>query len=359
MFPRAIEAITPEWLTQALQADGCLGGARVSAVESTPLGAGVGFMSAMSRLTLTYDGEASGAPRSLIAKLSPLDPGARQIDQAFKFYERETGFYRTVSKQTPMRSPRAHHISFDAESHDFCLLLEDMAPARMADQLVGLTPEEAAMAVRAAARLHARWWRSPELESMDWLLWINSPAMKSLEPIYQQCWGPTVDFLGDRMPTAVRAAGDRLSTRIAGLLDEVRAMPTTMVHGDFRADNMFFHDDADQIRVVDWQIVMRGGGVFDIAYMLAGSLGVEDRRRGEMDLLRLYHGALTEGGVTDYPLRQCIQDYRLCIMLAWCWPVVAIGSLDPANARGVAFFKAWCDRAMAAIIDLDAAEFLV
>ncbi|HEX5380137.1 MAG TPA: phosphotransferase, partial [Phenylobacterium sp.] len=239
-FPRTVEAITPQWLTGALRGCGALDGAAVSAFEASPLGAGAGFMSAMGRLALTYDGPAPGAPRSLIAKLAPLHPGARDIDQAFHFYEKETGFYRMVAPSTPVRTPRAYHVEFEPETHDFVLLLEDLAPARLGDQVDGLTAEDAALAVTAAGRLHARWWRDPELDDFDWLLPINSPQMRALQPIYQQCWPAVVDFLGERMPAAMKRTGERLATGIEAMLDQVAERPRTVVHGDFRADNMFF-----------------------------------------------------------------------------------------------------------------------
>lgn len=359
-FPRTVEAITPQWLTGALRGCGALDGCAVTSFECAPLGAGTGFMSAMGRLSLAYDGPAPGAPRSLIAKLAPLHPGARQIDLAFHFYEKETGFYRLVAPSSPIRTPRAYHVSFEPETNDFILLLEDLAPARLGDQVEGLCAEDTALAVTAAGRLHARWWNCPELDGFDWLLPINSPQMRSLQPIYQQCWPAVVDFLGDKMPAEMKRTGERLATRIEAMLDLVAERPRTVMHGDFRADNMFFQvgETAEPFAVADWQVMLNGSSAFDMAYLLTGSLDVGLRRRCETDLLDLHHRTLVENGVSDYSRGEAGDDYRLCAMLGWCWPVVAIGSLDMTNDRGVAMFNAWTERSMTAVTDLDGAGLI-
>ena len=136
--------------------------------------------------------------------------------------------------------------------------------------------------------------------------------------------------------------------------------PCTVVHGDYRADNIFFADDgaSDGFAVADWQIVMQAGGALDVAYLLTGSIDRDLRRAHETDLLRAYHDALTSHGVNDYAFEVFREDYRACVMLTWCWPVIAIGALDHANERGVALFRTWTDRAMAAIADLDAGAVL-
>ncbi len=357
-FPTTVEAITAAWLTNTLRAQGCLKDATVTAVSTSPLGVGVGFMSTLQRLTLTYDGPAPDAPKTLVAKLNTTDPGAHQIDGAFNFYEKETGFYREIGALSPIRTPRAYCVEFVPETREFILLLEDLAPARIGDQLEGLSFEEAAQAIAAIAVFHAHWWKHPSLPERDWILHINSPRMKALEPIYQQCWGPVVAFLGDRMPAEVREIGERLSTRVAAMMDGLAARPTTLMHGDYRADNFFFREGADSFAVADWQILMQGGGVFDIAYLMAGSLDIEVRRARERELLGVYHQTLVENGVKDYSLEDCTNDYRHCIMLCWCWPVVAIGSLDTANERGVALFHTWAQRSMTAITDWDAGAML-
>ena len=72
-FPRAIDAISADWLTRRLQASGALpAGGRVTAIAAEPLGQGVGFVSAMQRLRPVYAGDAAGAPAHRV----PGSPGS-------------------------------------------------------------------------------------------------------------------------------------------------------------------------------------------------------------------------------------------------------------------------------------------
>jgi hypothetical protein len=332
----------------------------VNRIIAEPLGQGVGFVSAMLRLRPVYEGPAGAAPASLIAKVSPVDPSSRQVGEIFRFYQKETGFYAQLAARTPVRTPRAYGVDYDPATMDFVLLLEDLSPARLGDQVEGLSADQVRLAVDTVAGLHAAWWRSPELPGMDWLLALNSAEMKALEPVYQQCWPAVVDFIGDGMSPYMRQAGEALATRIGALLDRACDQPQTLMHGDFRADNMMFEAGASAapFALVDWQIVMKGPGAFDLAYMLSGSVTVEDRRAWQDGLIAQHHAGLVRAGVGGYALDQARDDFRVCGMLAWCWPVVAIGSLDFDNPRGLALFRAWAERAMALAEDIDGAAVI-
>ncbi len=353
-WPRTLEAITPAWLTAALASE--LGGARVVAFESEPVGVGVGFVGLVYRLELVLDRAPAGAPASVIVKLPNGEPGARAMARTFRHYEKEVGFYRDIQTRNPLVSPRLFSQAFDPQTDDFVLLLEDLARATPGDQRIGLTVDEAAIAVEAAAGMHARWWQSPELDAIGWLPAIDHPSLLALEPAFQRCWGAYRDFAGDEVSAAITAAGERLSSRITPLLHRLARRPWTLVHGDYRADNFLFRDDASPFLVVDWQIVFKGPGIHDVAYLLAGNLSPADRRAAEGDLIRLYIAALRAGGVTGYDFDEAWRDYRISVVTGWLWPVMGIGSLDLANARGVAVFHQWNQRIAAAIEDLDAAE---
>jgi len=46
--------------------------------------------------------------------------------------------------------------------------------------------------------------------------------------------------------------------------------PTTLCHGDFRADNLMFDDSAtgrEHVGILDWQIAYRSGGIGDVCYL--------------------------------------------------------------------------------------------
>src|SRR6185312_828061 len=157
------------------------------------VGAGVGFLGVVNRLRLRYDGDANGAPETVIAKLPRSDPGARMITSTFRFYEREVRFYEQMAEANNLKAPRAYFSAFEPVSGDFALLLEDLAPGRNGDQLAGLTIDDARTAVIALARMQAQWWERPALKVFDWLPGFNDPAMLALQDVFLQCWQPYRD----------------------------------------------------------------------------------------------------------------------------------------------------------------------
>ena len=86
----------------------------------------------------------------------------------------------------------------------------------------------------------------------------------------------------------------------------------TVLHGDFRLDNVLFDakGGAWKMATLDWQTIGRGCGTLDAAYFLGAGLREADRAAHEQDLLRIYHERLRAYGVTAYPWEQCWLDYR-------------------------------------------------
>ena len=76
------------------------------------------------------------------------------------------------------------------------------------------------------------------------------------------------------------------------ILDDLAAMPHTLVHFDFRADNLLFDRDGS-VAVIDWQTISQGGGAADVGYFLSQNLSTAGpTRHTRLDLLRAYHDAL-------------------------------------------------------------------
>jgi thiamine kinase-like enzyme len=141
------------------------------------------------------------------------------------------------------------------------------------------------------------------------------------------------------------------------LLDRLAAMPHTLVHFDFRADNLFFDADGSVV-VIDWQSISVGGGAADVGYFLGQNLSTEDRRAHEDRLLRAYHDTLLANGVDDYAYDRFFDDYRLGVMYGWVIPVFAVGSLDVSSERAMALWSAVISRVQDAIFDHGADEFI-
>jgi aminoglycoside phosphotransferase (APT) family kinase protein len=152
------------------------------------------------------------------------------------------------------------------------------------------------------------------------------------------------------------AIGEEMKTHVVDLLDALAPPPCTVLHGDWRLDNIFF--GPGNVAAIDWQISTKGRGAFDVAYFLSSCLDPGIRRINEMPLLRMWHEIASDGGSGGYSFDDALTDYRRAVLFCNVYTVIAIGSLDPANERGVALLKAWLTRRSAAIEDLDAGELM-
>ena len=86
-----------------------------------------------------------------------------------------------------------------------------------------------------------------------------------------------------------------------------------LLHGDIRADNMFF--PGDELKVVDFQFAARGCGAADIAYLVSQGLPTEVRRGHDEALVREYLDHLAAHGVTDYAFDEAWRHYRFAVGL--------------------------------------------
>src|SRR6185369_8066491 len=96
-----------------------------------------------------------GAPAAVIAKFPAAAGENRDVAMYFHFYEREVGFYQHIAEQVQLRTPRCYFGAYEPSNSDYALLLEDLSPAVVGDQVAGCTTERARLAVRELARFQA------------------------------------------------------------------------------------------------------------------------------------------------------------------------------------------------------------
>jgi aminoglycoside/choline kinase family phosphotransferase len=349
------EALTAEWLTDALSASGQLVDGAVVTVEVRPLG--TGQMCDSVRVTLGYDRPGAG-PASVVAKLPAADETSRATALSLRSYEKEVRFYQQVAPALPMRTPGVYHADIEPETAAFVLLLEDRAPAQAGDQLVGCTPAEAAVAVAELPRLHAPRWDDPSLAELEWLATDPETARQFMSMLLPTLWDGFRGRYANDLEDHVHTAGDLLFAHLDAYLTP-SADARTIVHGDYRLDNLLFDPGSDDspVTVVDWQTCAIGAGAHDVAYFIGAGLRAEDRREVEDELVRRYHADLLAAGVDGYGWDRCWRDYR---MGAWSGLIMAVAAamLVERTDRGDQMFLTMASRHARHALDLDAADTL-
>lgn len=357
-YPASPDGLTSDWYTAALRSTGTIdGGTTVTAASAEAIGVGVGILSLLWRVELAYDG--GDGPASAVLKLPHTVAGARQTADAFNFYGREVNFYRDAGPRTPLGTPELYASGYDTSTKDFVLLLEDLGERTQFDQLDGCSVDHALIAAREVAAHHAWYWNDSEIIDADWTVrTCDPPNPQALPPTLRQSWPLIESEFAHLLPGPMFEAARRMPDACVELLERLSDAPMTLLHGDYRLDNLFFDEGAeDPVVAVDWQICGLGRAPYDIAYFMSQSLTPEDRKGADEQVLRAYHQALKAGGVEDYSYEQCWEDYRLGILFCACYPLNA-GALDLVNDRARALFEAMLTRSASAILDLDALELM-
>jgi hypothetical protein len=356
-LPHTIAEVTGEWLTENLRRAGVIDGdVTVVDVRPDPFAAGVGFMGEVGAIDLTYD-RSTGAPSRMIAKIPTRDATVRGLLAPARVFEREARFYEDVAPRLGDLVPDCYFVGRDVEADDYFLLLEDLGANRCGDQAEGCSIPDARAAIEAIARFHARFWENDDLAAIDWMPRADSEGMKVGEVVYSASIDGFKAIFADVIEPRCAEIIDRFGPNVPQLLDRLASMPHTIAHFDYRLDNLFF-DGSGGVQMIDFQTSSKGGGIYDVGYLMSQSLNVEDRRAHEHELLELYHDTLVEEGVRGYGLDQIASDYRVAVLYSWVIPVFAVGSLDVSSERAMTLWTRVIERAQAAIIDHDCGELL-
>jgi len=341
--PSTIEDVTAQWLTAALD------GGTVSEIRAERIAEDSGFSSLLYRVHLVGD----RVPASVIVKL-PAESEARGAMELLGGYQRELSFYRQVAGRAPMQTPRVYAARMLDDSADFVLVLEDLCEWDNADHLAGLSMERARLCIEQLAGLHA--W-STDLSNaavLEAFPSIDTPIARDLlVPAFGPGWQIYRDKSSQPVSAAVAAFAERF-TEAAGQALQALTERSMLLHGDIRADNLFF--DGDRLKVVDFQFASRGAGVADIAYLVSQGLPTEVRRGNDEELVRAYLACLRAYGVTDYTFDEAWCQYRYAVAYLMVLPVITLNGWDAMPERSRALCLTLTDRAAATIDDIDALE---
>jgi hypothetical protein len=364
MIPKRTKRITSEWLNEVLHETGYLKDFNIESISREPWGVGEGFVSDMARLTLTYDIESPELPKTLIVKMPTTFRTALAVALQFNLYEKEIRFYTDVAPKSPIRVPGLIYSDYDSEAKKYILILEDCSCYKLVDQIEGLNYEQTKQAIISIADFHARWWDAPDLFSFDW---IPKPRDKTITTpfidMFRNSWDLAMkseEFL-EFLPEGSQKVGEKVYKHLPWLVNDVPDENLTIVHFDYRADNMFFDSENSEnpLIIFDWGGALISGGILDIAYLLAGSIKIDLRRKIEKEMIELYVKRIEENMITiDMDFDEIWESYlRALFFYSWL-PPVGFAQLDLSDPRGIELLKEGMDRFFGAILDNDATSVL-
>ena len=122
--------ITAKWLSDIFQQAGVDGTVSTFTAKSI----GTGQVGENVRFELNGSGD---IPKTVVGKFPSTDKVSRQTGIDTSNYIREVHFYEHLQSRVSIQTPVVFFTGADNESHDFVIMMEDLAPGEQGDQLGG------------------------------------------------------------------------------------------------------------------------------------------------------------------------------------------------------------------------------
>jgi hypothetical protein len=292
-IPRSITEVTAEWVEAALAA-------RYPNLEVRHARVVDNMGGACTKLRVVLETNRPGFPSTIVVK-GCLETHNRERMKATQLKEVWTS--RSVVASIDVETVEFLNTHIDDEGRSI-ILMEDLdlrgarclRPSEPLDDI-----EIAEKFVHAIARIHARWWNTPEAtDDAGPLGWIFRPSETSMPSSSRFLHDP--DSFAEIMSRPRASATPRLirdPDRLAAALDQVvrnrEELPMTITHGDPHPSNLYVTADGTP-GFLDWTL-HRCPGIYDVTYFLISCLDVVDRRRWERKLIHLYLDRLDSCGI--------------------------------------------------------------
>ena len=354
------DEITAEWMQQALAAGGASDFPEIEALEIEKLSDVTNALGNLFRCRLIARGGVAAHPASVIVKIPTSNALAFRLARWMSLHRREYVYYRDIAPHSHVRVPSLFYGDLDARSHRFVLVLEDLGGMEAIPQVDGVGVARARHAIREIARFQGQFWEAfddPALAACG--AFLTAGESRIMQTLYLLTLPVALERFGDLFATDTRRQAEAFGSRIVAHFAAVAEGPKTIVHGDFRGDNVLFGAEGqDDFAVIDWQGCGIGCGMHDVAFFLATSVSVDDRRRIEHDAVGEYHDIVCRMGAKNVTREDCWRSYRQNMLNSLMAMVIGAGGIDMSDQALANQTRELLGRTLTALEDLDSWEFL-
>ena len=346
-IPQEGSEFTADWFTDLFQEQY---GAAVLDVSREVIGTGVGFVGEIHRCFLSWDATRGDLPTSVIVKVPSKLPLNRSLGEGLQLYEREVIAYEKLASDMGLPMPNVLYSAMDDDPtpwldsvinflfsrlplggvswltvkflelasknprlRRYVLVIEDIADARPPSQVEGGSLDDALISLATLARFHAHHWMNEESIAVSDRIWalnrLPKVSQASYARIREEFLGRFGELVGDEKMRVIDDTQDRLEDLLAPLAQD----PWTLLHGDYRLDNIMFRPNGE-IVVIDYQLLSKGRPGWDVAYFITTALSA-DYKSEEETMLKHYHETLLRAGITNYSFEELVDDVELTKLL--------------------------------------------
>ena len=355
-----VEDVTAEWMRQALASGGAPDFPEIESLEIERLSDVANAMGNLFRCRMTVCGGGAADPASVIVKLPTSNAIALKLAKWLSLHRREYVYYRDIAAHTQVRVPSLLYGDLDERRHRFVLVLEDLGGMEAIPQSAGVGVERARLAIREIAGLQGRFWEAADEPALaDCGAFLAARERRIMQTLYLLTLPLAFERFGELFTTDTRRLAEAFGPRLDAHFGAVSQGPRTVVHGDYRGDNVLFGSEGQgDFAVIDWQGCGIGCGMYDVAFFLATSVSVDDRRSIERDAVGEYHDIVCRMGAENYSRDDCWQSYRQNTLGTLMPMVLGASGIDVSDEALRNQTRELLGRTLTAIEDLDAGEFL-
>lgn len=241
----------------------------------------------------------------------------------------EARVYRELSAHLPLNLPRVYYTQ-ESGAEGLCIL-EALPPGK---PITAWDERDERAVLNDLARMHAHFWRSPELENIPWLPCLQDELNVRFDkaarclPILRQLGGWLNLVTSRTMDVMEALLADR-----ARLLVPLADLPPTLIHCDTWQSNWVLLDDRRVL--LDWQSAARGPAIWDVVYFLEMSGEVGGRLPlEESQALNSYLDALEAERGRDDGVRRAFLDLVPAVSVINTlarWPAFALDYVRPVE----------------------------
>ncbi len=289
------ERIGPEWLTGVLRDGGALtGGGEVVAVELERFGQ-IGQMSAVFRVRPTYARGAAG-PEQLVLKTTAPELKQRVLNAALGVFEGELRSYRLPRPERGLLRPKCWYAGQHRLTRSSILVIDDLSHLRCAPAAGDLAGDDALRVVVAMAEQHAAWWETGGLRARGFKTTLEM-VRDTVGPMCALAWGRARKVMTPLIDADAIELLGAYAAQHAIICGRLMAEPTTLVHGDLNAGNIFLDDAGGSVYAIDWQATHVGHWAEDLAYLATMSMSTEHCTAHEDLMIATHRRVLADHGV--------------------------------------------------------------